>query len=504
MGLLQFDIKHPDTIQFAGDYNLSSIVLHNHANEGIEQKHKGVDIKALVQEFNIYESIYNNALTGSVVIVDATNLINKLPIQGTERLSFKLSTPGAHKAAHIVDCSEESGHPMHIYKLSNKKQLQQGTLLYTLHFCSREFLRNIRTRVSQAYSGTIDQAVRSIFADENYLDSKRVLNYQKTRNKDKIVIPSMHPFGAINMLAERALADDSRSAGYHFWQTTKGFHFRSWESLCVGDDGITPRPVKQIFRYMPMNITDPEIGMDKIQHDYQSVEEYKFINNFHDVAANTALGTYGQRMITHNMYDKSYKIDDYHYHKRFNETRHADKGKMNYAVVDTPVDWDTTPDGKRQRGVSDYPESRVSLQSTTQFSHEDGTGNFGIDVEQDGITEAARVAQANQVHAGTKLQMTVKGQSYLEAGDVIEFKLREVDDQNPEGKEDRQFSGRYIITKIRHRLSTDEYIQILECSKDSVKHGYSPYYGKHFPGTKPKNEQATFLDIKRHSYGHHG
>ena len=175
------DIKHPDTIEFAGDYNLSSIILHNHANKGIDKKHKGIDIKSLVQELNIYESIYKPAITGSVVIVDATNLINKLPIQGTERLSFKLSTPGAHKAAHIVDCSEERGHPMHIYKLSNKRQVNEGTVVYTLHFCSREFLRNIRTRVSEAFSGTLDQMVYKILGDENYLDSRRTLFYQKTR-----------------------------------------------------------------------------------------------------------------------------------------------------------------------------------------------------------------------------------------------------------------------------------------------------------------------------------
>ena len=49
---------------------------------------------------NIYESIYKTSITGSLVITDSNNLIAKLPIQGTERLSFKLSTPGAHEEAH--------------------------------------------------------------------------------------------------------------------------------------------------------------------------------------------------------------------------------------------------------------------------------------------------------------------------------------------------------------------------------------------------------------------
>ena len=42
--------KVPDNIEFAGDYDLKNIFLHNHFGEVI-------DIKKLVQEMNIYESI---------------------------------------------------------------------------------------------------------------------------------------------------------------------------------------------------------------------------------------------------------------------------------------------------------------------------------------------------------------------------------------------------------------------------------------------------------------
>jgi hypothetical protein len=152
-------IHEPDVIEFAGDFNLTSLVIHNHEGEGFDSSQRGVDIKGLTAEFNIYESIYKSAITGSVVITDTINLIGRLPIQGTERLSFKLSNKGAYRHEHIVDCTERSGHPMHIYKLTNKQQVSEGVQTYTLHFCSREFLRNIRTKVSQAYSGTFDTMV---------------------------------------------------------------------------------------------------------------------------------------------------------------------------------------------------------------------------------------------------------------------------------------------------------------------------------------------------------
>jgi len=490
--------SHDDNIKFAGDYNMPSIHLHSHANRGFTREEDGVNIQKIVVEMNIFEGINNTSVTGTLVIVDSINLIGNLPIQGTERLSFKLSTPGAHEQGHIVDCSEETGNPMHIYKLTDKKQLSEGTTSYILHFCSRELLRNLRTKVSQAFTGTIDQMVYKILVDKDYLDSKRTLFYQKTRNQDKITIPNLRPFRAIEMLSKRALADqtESSSAGYHFYQTTKGFHFRSFESMCVDSRGL-PREVKQEFNYMPINTNPSTIDLvptkngqpvDKILYDLTSVEEYKFINNFHDVILNQAAGTYAHRVITHNIYNKSYKVSDYHYHNNFNQTKHTDG--PNPAIVETPVDFD-------DKSVSDYPESRITVMPTTQFAYGEDTGAFGIDVEQDGITEAARVSQKNSVAAGTKLKMTIKGQSYLQVGDVIQFNILSVENKvNSEGKHDPHYSGRYIIEKMRHRVTNSEYIQVIECAKDSVVTPYSTGKEDSFEGHRLPREYSVRKDIK--------
>ena len=478
--------KHPDEIQFAGDYNLDGIILHNHQNEGLSSHNEGVDIQKLVVELNIYEGIEKNSVTGTMVIADSVNLINNLPIQGTERVSFKLATPGAHQVDHIVDCSEETGHPMHIYKLTDKRQINESTVAYTLHFCSREMMRNYRTKVSEAFSGTYEQMVAKVLQDPDYLDSRKTLFYQKTRDQDKIVVPNFRPFGAIELMQQRALADDSKSAGYYFYQTTKGFHFRSFESMCVDVRG-NPRTPKQTFKYMPMNVDTAGDKASKIAEDYKSVEQYKFINNFHDVLDNQAAGTYAHRVITHNLYDKSYKKSDFHYHNYYDQTKHADG--PNPAIVDTPVDFD-------DKSVSDYPESRVTVMATTQFAHNEDTGSYGIDVASDGITDASRVSQQMQVASGTRLKLTIKGQSYLEPGDIIEFEYYAVErKQKEEMKLDPQYAGRYIITKIRHRVTNDEYVQVLECVKDSVHTKYKSYNGKTFTGKRLPREKGQSIDI---------
>ena len=454
--------KVPDNIEFAGDYDLKNIFLHNHFGEVI-------DIKNLVQELNIYESIYKNALTGSVVIIDAQNLIAKLEIQGTERISFTLKTPGAIDERSIINASESTGHPFHVYKITDRKQVAPGTLLYTLHFGSREFMRNLRTKVSQAYDGRLDRAVHQIMFDENYLDSRKEMTYEPCGNSDKVVIPNLRPFDAINMIAEKSLPEKSNGVGYYFYETTKGFHFRSWDNM-ISVNGRHRRDTKQQFYYMPLNITDPEIE-DKINHEYKSVESYRFINNFHDVAANTVGGTYGHRVISYNLFDKSFEQDDYNYHNDFvfsKHSEHAGRGdNEKYAIAESFVDED-------DKSVSDYPESRVSLQSTTRFLHNEDKGAvYGLDVLQDGKQTGKRIAQQAQVIQGTALKLVVKGQSYLEAGDLIEFKLRSVDEKNTDGVEDPQYAGKYVITKIRHQINAEKYIMVLECAKDSVKQGFS-------------------------------
>ena len=131
------------------------------------------------------------------------------------------------------------------------------------------------------------------------------------------------------------------------------------------------------------------------------------------------------------------------------------------------------------------------------YAHDEDTGSFGIDVEQDGITEAARVSQRNAVSAGTKLKLTIKGQSYLQVGDVIQFNILSVENKDlvSEGRQDPHYSGRYIIENMRHRVTTREYLQVIECAKDSVVTPYSTSKEDSFDGHKlPREVQRQ----KRH------
>ena len=458
-------VKNNQKPDFAGDYVLKEVIIINHIG-------KKIDVKNIMTELNIYESIFKNAVTGSVILADTTNQIARMSIQGLEKISFKLATPGvAYGKEDVVDATEETGEPYYIYKVTDRKQATPNMMIYTLHFASRECMRNMRTKVSQAYDGKYDRAVIDIMQDKDYLDSRKKLHYEPTGNANKIVIPNLPPFDAINMIARRSMANKSDGVGYYFYETTSGYYFRSWQNM-ITNQGNFARPQRQDFYYQPLKMHNESESTDQsqVERGYESVEEYQFINNFHDVVANTTLGTYGHRVISHNLFDKSYDVSDYHFHNKFNRTPHTDTVENTdnkSPIAHTPVDYDNND------GISDYAESRVSLQTTTPFLHDKEVGTYGLDAIQDGEKTGERVSQGNQVTMGTALKLTVKGQSYLQPGNLIRFHLKDVNaDIDKDNPVDPRFSGNYIITKIRHIVHLEDYKMILECAKDSVATSY--------------------------------
>ena len=477
---------HSDgNIQQPGDYILPNIVLVSHTGNAVE-------IKNMVIEMNIYESIYKNAVTGTLVILDTTNIIQNLPIQGTERLMFKLSTAGTQGKPNLcVDATETTGHPFHIYKLSDRKEVKEGVESYVLHFGSREMFRNLQHKVSRAYDNAISTSAVQIYTDTDTLDGRKQFKFEPTRNADKIVMPNIRPFNAINMLADRALSKNGSSAGYLFYETTKAFYFRSLENL-MATLSVFPRDEEIEINYAPKNVG---AGAGKKTHSQEynmyNVDSYSFDQHF-DTASNTITGTYGSKIITHNLFDKSYTITKYNFHDIYGEEFHADRGertgsKYNYPVSRTPISLDKTDDGTRQKAISDYPDSYTSLISTTRFLHNEDTGIFGTDTDAEGLTEAKRVSRENQMQNSSVLTIEIPGHSYVEAGDIIKFNLLSQEPQKGVNRGtvlDEFHSGRYVVASLRHQVAKEGYSMVLECIKDSVSKSRGD--DNTFPGIEQK------------------
>ena len=131
----------------AGRFLLDDIVLVSYQSaDGSNKNAKSISIKTQVLEIDIYESLDGTGLSGSVVVADGQSVISHLPLTGYERIEFKLYTPGTSRG---YDFTSVTGHPMFIYKISNRTPLTPRSQIYVLHFCSREMIDNEMIRVNK-------------------------------------------------------------------------------------------------------------------------------------------------------------------------------------------------------------------------------------------------------------------------------------------------------------------------------------------------------------------
>jgi hypothetical protein len=79
----------------------------------------------------------------------------------------------------------------------------------------------------------------------------------------------------------------------------------------------------------------------------------------------------------------------------------------------------------------------------------------------------AQIALANY----TRIKITVAGDASLTVGKTINFTTYEMNG-TIERKLDPTYSGKYLITAVRHIIKNNSYITVLEMAKDSVSVSY--------------------------------
>ena len=70
-------------IQHAGEYDLTDLKLYTGSGEVL-------NLSLMYQSLDIYENMFSNSLTGSIIFIDNNNLVMNGPITGQEYLTFKI------------------------------------------------------------------------------------------------------------------------------------------------------------------------------------------------------------------------------------------------------------------------------------------------------------------------------------------------------------------------------------------------------------------------------
>ncbi len=448
-----------DKLTRPGRFLLDDIVLVSYQSaDGSNKNAKSISIKTQVLEIDLYETLDGAGLSGSVVVADGQSVISHLPLTGYERIEFKLYTPGTSRG---YDFTSVTGHPMFIYKISNRTPLTPRSQIYVLHFCSREMIDNEMIRVNRTMTGSVDTMVADIMRTD--LDSKKNLIVEETRGLHKFAMPRVKPMNAIARLSSMSEPLKYNSSGMLFYEDSTGFRFRSLENMLA--IGGVARPVSAKFQQKPRNVKGGSGETDVIK-EMQTVDGYTIKDQF-DTLKNLSNGVYASRTVTHDMFNKTFSEIDFDYNLYFPtifHTEHDGSGGKVDSKSQLPLF-----NFKENKMISDKPEGRLNLISTTENIQNDYEGPDGERIYP------ANMAQKLSFRSQS-IGLDCKGFTGISVGDLCSFEVpsyEPVKRDNPMDI-DPYMSGRYLIRRIHHNINTakDMHTMNLECVKDAVRVAY--------------------------------
>jgi hypothetical protein len=419
-----------EKIQEAGDFSLAKAIIIT--SSGTE-----IPIENNIVSLNLYEDCQKNSISGEVLIQDAADFIGMGPIIGQEYFLLKINTPSFKSEGDIIDFTKNV---FVINSIENRIGVGNNVNVYLLSFTTSELVKNQRTRVNESLSGTYSDIVEDML---NRVNCQKQIFIEPTNGVKRIVAPNISPFQVISMALKQSTSSlsDNLSPSYMFYETFKGYHFRTLSSMYS-------QPIAQTYTSY---IIGPQAG--NVETQLGNIIGYEIIENS-DSLFNFTTGVYGSKLIVHNIYSKTFNEYQYNYFDHFSKEKHItsyhDKKQF-------PIFSDVTieKDGSRS---SDFP-SRTYLTSISKGETDtnnttiDGTEPFAAPDQENSIQE--RASTMNQLEKGLLLNIVTHGNTSVNAGDVVKLDIPiNVAFKTPDNpKNDRFYQGVFLIKKIKHEFT---------------------------------------------------
>ena len=434
-------------IQYAGEYVLKEASLV--CSSGVT-----FDLKGTILSFEIFENLFSTSLSGSFMFVDSDNIVTNGPIIGQEYLYLKVGTPSLDE--HDIDFTNV---PFTTYKINMREDANKNTQILQVSFTSPEMLKNNRIRVSKSYTETIDKIVTSILRDEKYINTLKPLNIEPTAGIRKVVSPNLHPYNFITNLATESISTKDGNPFFMFYESTKGINFRSMESLFAEDT---------VGDYAMGDFGKNEGKKPDVKKEYGRILEFQMAGNS-DMLSNIVSGMLGSSIIEYNIYNKSFNKSTYNYiddFKKFKRVHYDEASKDNPIYPSISID-------NKNNTVGSFSDARIHLQSvssgdTFDTQHTDASDSYKYAPNKIKDSLLYRQAKFNEMENGVSIKMIINGTCNISVGDTINVTIP-VTGVTHDKKFDKYYTGKYIITKLRHSfdMTLKKHEITLSASKDS-------------------------------------
>lgn len=404
-----------------------------------------IDVRSIFEELNIFDSIMQPCMSGNIVIKDAIGLSNKLLLDGSEFL--------------LVDISKDKDNlaikqSFHIYKLTNRKQNNQTSETYILHFVSDEYVYSEQQKINQVYDDTYSNAAYGILTD--YLQtpySKLNAYFDNSYGIRNIVIPNLKPIEAISWCAKRALDVDGLP-NFLFFENQVGYNFVSLSTL------LTSAPLFDV-NFDVKNISD------SVENEMKGARDVKVISQF-DFIKNTRSGVYSGSFVGFDPLTRTIKTKEIKYGDHYNPNK---KGNdlPNFSAVTN----------RENRLNTDMTDSRKTLfyfgealETSSYVKAKDPTSITKTENPEKFIFQRKAILD-NLVQQ--RVRMTLPGNFAVTSGYNLNLKMPTRAAQSKgQSNEDTSLSGKYLIIGTRHIITYQKHETVVEVVTDSTNKPFIP------------------------------
>ncbi len=396
-----------------------------------------VDLSAGVVDYRYYESVLSNNVSATAMIVETGNsdvggVLDGLPVRGGERTQIKIED----NQGGALDV------PLYVNRARDAVPGTQQDL-YILDFASQEYFANTQTRVTKRYEGKISDHISSILGDVLPIAGK--VDVDETSLEYNFIGNDRKPFYVCTWLATKAVPGEGvgDAAGFLFFQTRDGFHFKSIDNIFGGD------PVK---KFIFNNTEGLPSGYDGKVLNYN-------IESDTELHQNLTMGTYHNKSIFFDFYNMNYKEKVYSIEEQQSGLKVAgQKGeKFNFVAKEftrTPSRFMT-----HILDVGVDPKGTGDQQLENQKS-EEGVPNFKAEE-----TMVQSIMRYNQLFT-VKTQITIAGDFSIKAGDLVQCDFPELAGAQLSNT-NSQSGGIYMVAHVCHRNTPDGCFSSLGLVRDS-------------------------------------
>lgn len=400
-----------------------------------------VDLTGMFEELNIFDSIFNPCMTGTILIRDAKGLSNKLSFDGSEILLIEMG-----KTEEVATIKKS----FRVYKQSSRKVVNISTELYVLHFVSDEFVLSQQTKISKSYQDTYSNVVLDILKNYLLVNPDGVFFVESSKGIRTVVLPNKTPFECLEWCAKKAVNDDL-SPTYFFFENKLGYNFLTISKM------LEQRAIHNI-NYQPKNLALP----DEDKNEMMGARYLEVVSQF-DLNKNIKHGVYAGTFIgfditTRNIAKRNVNFDDV-----YSTGNHANE-TPNIGVITNKAGFKNTEMFNSRRvlfstGIFGSQSDYVKTNDPNSINSDDDTYNYVIQ------RESAIRNLMNQ-----RLKIVMPGNFDLISGTNVNVTVPTIGSQYSENVQDnidKTKSGKYLIVSTRQMITYDKHETIMEVATDS-------------------------------------